>query len=114
MRDSLVLARNMGMDVFNALNLMENQDFLQVRGFHIGGIHNYEHIQMFLLRNGQGATSATLIFPPSLCIPGYPSIKTPSMLQTLKFGIGDGHLQYYLYNWRCNEITPEEVGLVLL
>lgn len=34
--------------------------------------------------------------------------------QTLKFGIGDGHLQYYLFNWRCKEITPEEVGLVLL
>lgn len=32
MRDSLVLARNLGMDVFNALNLMQNQEFLQVRG----------------------------------------------------------------------------------
>ncbi|CAM9319355.1 unnamed protein product [Ectocarpus sp. 13 AM-2016] len=62
MRDSLVLARNLGMDVFNALNLMQNQEFLQ----------------------------------------------------TLKFGIGDGHLQYYLFNWRCKEITPQEVGLVLL
>lgn len=31
MRDSLVLARNLGMDVFNALNLMQNQEFLQVR-----------------------------------------------------------------------------------
>lgn len=38
----------------------------------------------------------------------------PSPRQTLKFGIGDGHLQYYLFNWRCKEITPEEVGLVLL
>lgn len=36
------------------------------------------------------------------------------VFQTLKFGIGDGHLQYYLFNWRCKEITPEEVGLVLL
>ncbi len=33
MRDSLVLARNLGMDVFNALNLMQNQEFLQVRAF---------------------------------------------------------------------------------
>lgn len=31
MRDSLVLARNLGMDVFNALNLMQNQEFLQVK-----------------------------------------------------------------------------------
>lgn len=29
-RDSLILARNLGMDVFNALNLMQNQEFLQV------------------------------------------------------------------------------------
>ncbi|CAM9365596.1 unnamed protein product, partial [Choristocarpus tenellus] len=34
--------------------------------------------------------------------------------QSLKFGIGDGHLQYYLYNWRCPEISSNEVGLVLL
>lgn len=30
MRDSLVLARNLGMDVFNALNLMQNKEFLEV------------------------------------------------------------------------------------
>jgi len=35
-------------------------------------------------------------------------------LKDLKFGIGDGHLQYYLYNWRCSSITSEKVGLVLL
>ena len=31
MRDSLILARNLGMDVFNALNLMQNKEFLQVK-----------------------------------------------------------------------------------
>lgn len=35
-------------------------------------------------------------------------------LEKLKFGIGDGNLQYYLYNWRCPNMTPEEVGLILL
>lgn len=35
-------------------------------------------------------------------------------LQPLKFGIGDGNLQYYLYNWRCPNMAPEEVGLILL
>ena len=34
--------------------------------------------------------------------------------QELKFGIGDGHLQYYLYNWRCTAVESNEVGLVLL
>lgn len=40
MRDSLVLARNLGMDVFNALNLMQNQEFLQVRKrfWRVGGL----------------------------------------------------------------------------
>ncbi|KAL1499435.1 hypothetical protein AB1Y20_011640 [Prymnesium parvum] len=37
-----------------------------------------------------------------------------TILKDLKFGIGDGHLQYYLYNWRCTAVQPQEVGLVLL
>jgi glycylpeptide N-tetradecanoyltransferase len=35
-------------------------------------------------------------------------------LSELKFGIGDGNLQYYLYNWRCKDMEPKDVGLVLL
>lgn len=35
-------------------------------------------------------------------------------LMPLKFGIGDGNLQYYLYNWRCPSMMPEDVGLILL
>lgn len=37
-----------------------------------------------------------------------------SFLKELKFGIGDGHLQYYLYNWRTTAVQPQDVGLVLL
>mmetsp|Transcript_10738 Transcript_10738/g.31767 ORF Transcript_10738/g.31767 Transcript_10738/m.31767 type:complete len:101 (+) Transcript_10738:1272-1574(+) len=37
-----------------------------------------------------------------------------SLLKELKFGIGDGHLQYYLYNWRCPTVVAREIGLVLL
>ena len=48
-----------GFDVFNALDLMENKEFLEA----------------------------------------------------LKFGIGDGNLQYYLYNWRCPPIPPYKVCL---
>jgi len=62
MRDALILAKNEGMDVFNALNLMENE----------------------------------------------------KILKDLKFGIGDGELQYYLYNWACPEMEPKDVGIVLL
>ena len=36
------------------------------------------------------------------------------VLRELKFGVGDGDLQYYLYNWRTAEVGPADVGLVLL
>lgn len=62
MRDCLILAKGLGSDVFNALDLMDNQEFLH----------------------------------------------------ELKFGKGDGCLQYYIYNWACPEMPPEKVGIVLL
>jgi glycylpeptide N-tetradecanoyltransferase len=62
MRDCLILAKNEGHDVFNALNLMENENFLA----------------------------------------------------DLKFGMGDGNLQYYVYNWLCPTMEHGDVGLVLL
>jgi glycylpeptide N-tetradecanoyltransferase len=34
--------------------------------------------------------------------------------ETLKFGIGDGTLQYYIYNWACPDMAAKKVGLVLL
>jgi glycylpeptide N-tetradecanoyltransferase len=37
-----------------------------------------------------------------------------TIMKDLKFGIGDGNLQYYLYNWYCPEMPAEKVGLVLL
>ncbi|WKX98917.1 hypothetical protein Q1695_014082 [Nippostrongylus brasiliensis] len=40
-------------------------------------------------------------------------MENASVLEELKFGIGDGNLQYYLYNWRCPEMKPENIGLVL-
>jgi len=61
MADALVLAKKDDFDVFNALDLMENLEFLE----------------------------------------------------KLKFGIGDGNLQYYFYNWRCPDMTPVQIGLVL-
>jgi glycylpeptide N-tetradecanoyltransferase len=61
MGDALILAKKDDFDVFNALDLMNNSEFLE----------------------------------------------------ELKFGIGDGNLQYYLYNWKCPEMKPEEIGLVL-
>mmetsp|Transcript_87588 Transcript_87588/g.252916 ORF Transcript_87588/g.252916 Transcript_87588/m.252916 type:complete len:421 (-) Transcript_87588:28-1290(-) len=62
MRDALILANQTGSDVFNALNLMENDTFLE----------------------------------------------------ELKFGKGDGNLQYYVYNWSCASMKSADVGIVLL
>merc|ERR1711972_1143911 len=62
MNDALIYAKQNDFDVFNALNVRENDQFLK----------------------------------------------------ELKFGIGDGFLQYYLYNWRCPKIEPGGIGLVLL
>lgn len=62
MKDALILANKCSSDVFNALNLMENDTFLE----------------------------------------------------ELKFGKGDGNLQYYVYNWSCPGMKSSDVGIVLL
>lgn len=41
-------------------------------------------------------------------------MQNTEFLKDLKFGIGDGHLHYYLYNWRIPELTPSNVGIVLV
>jgi glycylpeptide N-tetradecanoyltransferase len=62
MRNALILAKQREFDVFNALDIMENEQFLK----------------------------------------------------NLKFGIGDGNLHYYLYNWRIPECKPSQIGIVLV
>lgn len=34
------------------------------------------------------------------------------ILEDLKFGVGDGNLHYYLYNWKCPSMVPGEVCIV--
>lgn len=59
--DALVMAKKKDYDVFNALDLMDNKEFLE----------------------------------------------------DLKFGVGDGNLHYYLYNYKCPTIPVDKIGLVL-
>ncbi|XP_026574039.1 glycylpeptide N-tetradecanoyltransferase 1 isoform X1 [Pseudonaja textilis] len=40
-------------------------------------------------------------------------MENKTFLEKLKFGIGDGNLQYYFYNWKCPSMGAEKVGLVL-
>ncbi|KAI7867525.1 acyl-CoA N-acyltransferase [Spinellus fusiger] len=35
-------------------------------------------------------------------------------LDEQKFGPGNGHLNYYVYNWRCPNVKHQKVGLVML
>lgn len=37
-------------------------------------------------------------------------MENKTFLEKLKFGIGDGNLQYYLYNWKCPSMGPEKVN----
>mmetsp|Transcript_45593 Transcript_45593/g.33337 ORF Transcript_45593/g.33337 Transcript_45593/m.33337 type:complete len:184 (+) Transcript_45593:849-1400(+) len=63
MKMALLKARDLQVDVFNALNIMDNHKFLD----------------------------------------------------SLKFSEGDGHLYYYLYNWKLKEgLTPEDIATILL
>lgn len=41
-------------------------------------------------------------------------MENKSFLEELKFGIGDGELHYYLYNWRIKNVTPTDLGIVLV
>jgi glycylpeptide N-tetradecanoyltransferase len=41
-------------------------------------------------------------------------MENKDIMDPLKFGIGDGKLRYYIYNWACPEMPPGMVGIVLL
>ena len=63
MKYALVKAKDLGFDVFNALDIMDNQEFLH----------------------------------------------------ELKFGVGDGFLHYYLYNWNLQQrLSVNQLGVVLV
>ena len=62
MRNALIIAKQKDFDVFNALDILENE----------------------------------------------------KVLKELKFGVGDGNLHYYLYNWRIPELKPSQIGIVLV
>jgi glycylpeptide N-tetradecanoyltransferase len=63
MKFALVKAKEIGFDVFNALDIMDNAEFLQ----------------------------------------------------ELKFGVGDGFLHYYLYNWNLQQrLSVAQLGVVLV
>lgn len=87
LKELLSLAQQSGHDVFNCLALGDNDG-----GGAGGGGGNSGN------SGNSGAVSAS------------------GALKELKFGVGDGILRYYLYNWRAKgaPFSPADVGLVLL
>eukprot|EP01135_Chromosphaera_perkinsii_P012399 Nk52_evm10s2657 gene=Nk52_evmTU10s2657 len=41
-------------------------------------------------------------------------MENSSILEELDFGVGDGDLHYYMYNYKCPSSTPGDIGVVLL
>lgn len=41
-------------------------------------------------------------------------MENKTFLEKLKFGIGDGNLQYYLYNWKCPSMGSEKVTFLFI
>lgn len=37
-----------------------------------------------------------------------------TMLTDLKFGRGDGELHFYMYNYRCKDVSSHEMALVMI
>ena len=35
-------------------------------------------------------------------------------IEPLKFGAGDGTLNYYMYNWKCKDMDSSKLGIVML
>lgn len=71
-------------------------------------------------RNGQEGETAFLSLHLFLCLPpalqkgfdvfnALDLMENKTFLEKLKFGIGDGNLQYYLYNWKCPSMGAEKV-----
>jgi glycylpeptide N-tetradecanoyltransferase len=42
-------------------------------------------------------------------------MENATVFEDLHFQIGDGNLNYYMYNWimKCKKIQPQELGVVL-
>jgi hypothetical protein len=56
-----------------------------------------------------------LALPPTLPSKSPLTPQNQLFLKELKFGIGDGSLHYYLFNWRITTaLTAPEVGLILM
>ena len=114
MQDVMILAHAKGYDVFNALNLLEVRR-LQHR-YHTCSFthrhtfaHAHAHAHAHLHIHTHAHTHTHSHLHTHTCL------QNQEFLKDLKFGIGDGDLNYYLFNYRVGRpLIPSEVGLILM
>ncbi len=100
MRNALVLARSVDMDVFNALNIMENEQVCLV-------VHHSICVCV-LCAWGCSVWTTTLMMVVLLFFCLLLLLLLSQFLEPLLFRRGDGKLQYYMYNWRMSkEFNPQ-------
>ncbi len=106
LNDAMILARSRGYDVFNAL------DLLDVR---VPAADAWQRpAPAVLLARPARDASPCVRLCACACFACRPQ-NSSELLRDLKFGIGDGQLHYYLYNWRLREgLRPNDVGLILM
>ena len=61
-------------------------------------LYGTQRVKPFLLQNGFDVFNALDL------------MQNEPILEDLKFGIGDGNLNYYIYNWKCPTIAPNKVN----
>lgn len=128
LNDALILAHTTGHDVFNALDIFENGEVLRGGWRSFWGMAATGPVRDSCCQNkgvgGREGGRVLLVGSRSGTHPGsslhmpkgpHPHTWNHFPITDLKFGIGDGKLRYYLYNWRVGKtLAPSEVGLVML
>jgi hypothetical protein len=75
----------------------------------------YAHLHPWAFVNALLVTVVVTLFCPADTLFMHLHLQNGEVLRDLKFGIGDGQLHYYLYNWRVGSmLAPHEVGLILM
>ncbi|RXM29223.1 Glycylpeptide N-tetradecanoyltransferase 2 [Acipenser ruthenus] len=102
------------------LRTMEKKDVKQVqellekylKQFHLGPVMDEEEVTHWFLPQ-ENIIDTYVVEKDFDVFNALDLMENKTFLEKLKFGIGDGNLQYYLYNWKCPAMDPEKVRFML-